>query len=152
MTIGTVKSPNPRNRNLMNTLLSILKVTDARRDVILAGGQYHRFPWTHLTPPPPLPVLPITASKGQEILKTSLLKRLAVFVDQNSNSTLHTNIKCYCSCRIHHFFWRGVGGGVVALLEDCGVTNNDRYLKFYQELVHLVKTARTGTFCASHEK
>ena len=65
MTIGTLKSPNPRNRNSislikskffsvssMNTLLVILKVTDARRDVILAGGLYHRFPWGHL---PPLP-------------------------------------------------------------------------------------------------
>ena len=51
MTIETLKSPNPRNRNSipvikskflsvssMNTLLAILKVTDARRDVILAGG------------------------------------------------------------------------------------------------------------------
>ena len=36
----------------MNTLLAILKVTDARRDVILAGGLYHRFPWRHLPPPP----------------------------------------------------------------------------------------------------
>ena len=27
----------------MNTLLAILKVADARRDVILAGGLYHRF-------------------------------------------------------------------------------------------------------------
>ena len=64
MTIETLKSPNPRNRNSisvikskflsvssMNTLLAILKVTDARRDVILAGGLYHRFPWRHL----PLP-------------------------------------------------------------------------------------------------
>ena len=52
MTIGTLKSPNPRNRisisvikskflsfSSMNTLLAILKVTDARRDVVLAGGQ-----------------------------------------------------------------------------------------------------------------
>ena len=64
MTIGILKSPNPRNRNsisvikskflsvsLMNTLLAILKVTDVRRDVILAGGLYHRFPWRHLPPP-----------------------------------------------------------------------------------------------------
>ena len=64
MTIGTLKSPNPRNQNSisvikskflsvssMNTLLAILKVTDARRDVILAGGLYHRFPWRHLPPP-----------------------------------------------------------------------------------------------------
>ena len=64
MTIETLKSPNPRNRNSisvikskflsvssMNTLLAILKVTDARRDVILAGGLYHRFPWRHLPPP-----------------------------------------------------------------------------------------------------
>ena len=63
MTIETLKSPNPGNRNgisvikskflsvsSMNTLLAILKVTDARRDVILAGGLYHRFPWRHLPP------------------------------------------------------------------------------------------------------
>ena len=56
MTIETLKSPNPRNRksvSSMNTLLAILKVTDARRDVILAGGLYHRFPWRHLPPHPP---------------------------------------------------------------------------------------------------
>ena len=35
----------------INTLLDIQKVTDARHDVILAGGLYHRFPWRHL----PLP-------------------------------------------------------------------------------------------------
>ena len=65
MTIETFKSPNPRNRNgisvikskflsvsSMDTLLAILKLTDARRDVILAGGPYHRFPWRHLPPPP----------------------------------------------------------------------------------------------------
>ena len=34
----------------MNTMLDILKVTDARRDVILAGGLSHRFPWRHLPP------------------------------------------------------------------------------------------------------
>ena len=57
MTTETLKSTNPRNRNSisvikpkfssvasMNTLLAILKVTDARRDAILAGGLYHRFP------------------------------------------------------------------------------------------------------------
>ena len=59
MTRGTLKSPNPRNGNSislvnskflsvssMNTLLAILKVTDARRDVILAGGLNDRFLWT----------------------------------------------------------------------------------------------------------
>ena len=30
-------------------LLAILKVTGARRDVILAGGLTHRFPWRHLS-------------------------------------------------------------------------------------------------------
>ena len=30
-----------------------VKVTDARRDVILAGGLYHIFPWSHLPPPTP---------------------------------------------------------------------------------------------------
>ena len=61
MTIETLKSPNPRNRNgisvikskflsvsSMNTLLAILKVTDTRRDVTLSGGLNHRFPWRHL--------------------------------------------------------------------------------------------------------
>ena len=61
MTIATLKSPNPKYRNSisvikskflsvssMNTLLAILKVTDARRDVILAGGLGD-------TPPPPPP-------------------------------------------------------------------------------------------------
>ena len=64
MTVETLKSPNPRKRNgisvikskflsvcSMNTLLVILKVTDARRDVILAGGLYHRFLWRHLPAP-----------------------------------------------------------------------------------------------------
>ena len=37
----------------MDILLAILEVTDARRDVILADGLYHRFPWRHLPPPPP---------------------------------------------------------------------------------------------------
>ena len=63
-TMETLKSPNPRNRtsislmkskflsvSSMTTLLTILKVTDARRDIILAGGLYHRFPWRHLPPP-----------------------------------------------------------------------------------------------------
>ena len=73
MTIGILKSPDPRNRNSivvinskflsvssMNTLFGILKVTNARRDVILAGELNHRFPWRHhppsfpLLPPPPL--------------------------------------------------------------------------------------------------
>ena len=39
----------------MNTLFAILKVTDARRDVILAGGLNHRFPWRHHPPSPPPP-------------------------------------------------------------------------------------------------
>ena len=37
---------------LFNTLLAVLKVTDARRDVILTGGLNHRFPWRHLSPAP----------------------------------------------------------------------------------------------------
>ena len=70
MTIGTLKSPNTRNRNSisltkskfvsvssMNTLLTILKVTYERRDVILAGGLYHRFPWGHIPPPPGVKML-----------------------------------------------------------------------------------------------
>ena len=34
----------------MNTLLAILKVSDARRNVILADGLNHRFPWRHPRP------------------------------------------------------------------------------------------------------
>ena len=76
MTIETLKSPNPRNRNgisvinskflsvsSMNTLLAILKVADAKRDVILAGGLYHRFPLRHLPPPPPAYELKLKASQ-----------------------------------------------------------------------------------------
>ena len=37
---------------LFNTLLAVLKVTDARRDVILTGGLNHQFPWRHLPPAP----------------------------------------------------------------------------------------------------
>ena len=68
MTTGILKSLNPRNRNSisvisskflfvssMNTLLAILKVTDARRDVILAGGLNHRFPWRPFPPAPTTP-------------------------------------------------------------------------------------------------
>ena len=33
--------------------MNILKVTDTRLDVTLAGGLYHRFPWRHLPPPHP---------------------------------------------------------------------------------------------------
>ena len=75
MTIETLKSPNPRNRNgisviklkflsvsSMNTLLAILKVTDARLDVILAGGLYHGFPWR--PPPPPLPPVNINEMRS----------------------------------------------------------------------------------------
>ena len=35
----------------MNTLLAILKVIDARRDVILEGGLSHLFAWRYLPPP-----------------------------------------------------------------------------------------------------
>ena len=70
MTIETLKSPNPRNRSsisvikskflsasLMNTLLAILKVTDARRDVMLAGGLYDCTTdfLADTSSPPPLP-------------------------------------------------------------------------------------------------
>ena len=64
MTRGNLKSPNPRNQSgislvnskflsvsSVNTLLAILNVTDARRDVILAGGVNNQFPWNF--PPPP---------------------------------------------------------------------------------------------------
>ena len=63
MTRGNLKSPNPKNQSgislvnskfvsvsSMNTLLTILKVTDAGCDVILAGGLNDRFLWT---PPRP---------------------------------------------------------------------------------------------------
>ena len=90
MTIETLKSPNPRNRNgisvikskflsvsSMNTLLAILKVTDARRNVILAGGLYHRFPWRHLLPPPPPPPPPAAQTLLNVI--NALLQTLQLF-------------------------------------------------------------------------
>ena len=51
----------------MNTLLAILKVTDARRDVILAGGPYHRFPWRHLPPLPPVALVFDVFETGVEL-------------------------------------------------------------------------------------
>ena len=75
MTTGILKSLNPRNRNSisvisskflfvssMNTLLAILKVIDARRDVILADGLNHRFPWRPFPPHPPPPPFPLESS------------------------------------------------------------------------------------------
>ena len=66
MTIETLKSPNPRNRNsisvvkskflsvsLMNTLLAILKVTYARRDVILVRQTVPQISLETPSPPPP---------------------------------------------------------------------------------------------------
>ena len=41
---------------------------------------------------------------------------------------------------------------VVALLEACDVTNNDRYLGFYQELEIRLKPQGIVSFCALHEK
>ena len=41
---------------MVNTLFTILKVTNARRDVILVGGLNHRFPWRHHPPYPPAPL------------------------------------------------------------------------------------------------
>ena len=90
MTIETLKSPNPRNRNgisviklkflsvsSMNTLLAILKVTAARRDVMLAGGLYHRCPWRHLPPPAfALPSLVLNKRKRQ----ASDLRQLDVYL------------------------------------------------------------------------
>ena len=107
MTIGTLKSANPRNRNSisvikskflsvssMNTLLTILKVTDARRDVILAGGLYHRFPWRHL---PPLPCFQVLLQGNHSLppsLKKSLHERCRPFdVDGNKFPKTH-KMKC----------------------------------------------------------
>ena len=69
ITVGILKSSNPRNRNStsvinskilsfssMNTLLAILKVTDVRRDVIPAGRRTEP-PISLETPCPPVPDL-----------------------------------------------------------------------------------------------
>ena len=42
--------------------------------------------------------------------------------------------------------------GVGALLEACDVTNNGRYLKFYQELEIRLKLQEKVIFSAVHEK
>ena len=72
LTTVILTSPNPRNRNSismtmskllsvasMNTLFAIVKVTDARHDVILVRGLNHRFPRRHLPPSPGTKTLPL---------------------------------------------------------------------------------------------
>ena len=64
MTMGTLKSPKSKKleqyfcdkfeffiRLFDEHFARLLKVIYARRDVILAGGLSHRFPWRHLPPP-----------------------------------------------------------------------------------------------------
>ena len=93
MTIETLKSSNQGNRNSIsvikskflahssiNTLLA-MKVTDARRDVILAGGLYHRFPWRHLTQPPP-------ASPEQNVCN-ALLSNSVLEIFSTISATVH---------------------------------------------------------------
>ena len=63
-------------RSSMNTLLATLKVTDARRDVTLAGGLYHRFPWRHLPPPLNDPFDPLQPS---QVLYSTVLNPLSMF-------------------------------------------------------------------------
>ena len=55
MTREPLKSPNPWNRNRISVIkskfLSVSSINTmlaARRDIILEGGLYHRFPWRHL--------------------------------------------------------------------------------------------------------
>ena len=118
MTIETLKSPNPRNRNSisvikskflsvssMNTLLAILKVTDARRDVRLAGGLYQRLPWEHLPPrefdqphsclTPFLKVIISTARKYCPKVSPNGEKTIAI---ESHYKQIHiSNIKCHLS-------------------------------------------------------
>ena len=48
--------------------------------------------------------------------------------------------------KIRYILW------VLALLEACDVTNNGRYLKFYQELEIRLKLQEKVIFSAVHEK
>ena len=122
MTIETLKFPNPRSRNSisvikskflsvssMNSLLAILKVTDARRDVILVGELYKRFPWIHLAPHP--------LDGGKHVLGDKHLggchpPRPTASVDNsffdlhNSSDDIQRNsmflIMTYFLCNLHH--------------------------------------------------
>ena len=74
----------------MNTLLRILKVTDARRDVILAGRLYHRLPWRHPPPPPPPPLLGREhCSAGWKGMNTASATFVAVWVSSKLNFAVY---------------------------------------------------------------
>ena len=72
----------------MNTLLRILKVTDARRDVILAGRLYHRLPWRHPPPPPPL-LGREHCSAGWKGMNTASATFVAVWVSSKLNFAVY---------------------------------------------------------------
>ena len=116
MTRGTLKSLNPRNRNSisvinskflsvssMNTLLAILKVTNGRRDVILAGGLNHRFSWKHL----PSLHCPQGYKLARAFWAIIISDRLATLLEWslNSPSALHLDIQRMHGGRMNQLFY-----------------------------------------------
>ena len=98
----------------MKTLLAILKGTDARCDVILAGGVYHRFPWRHF---PPLSIVFVFGcleeNLNRKLLQNSfvLWHRLTLYIEfglENCNIPVVIN---FLSQVIFVFLFFGAGGG-----------------------------------------
>ena len=99
----------------MNTLLAILKGTDARCDVILAGGLYHRFPWTHFPPPPSIVFVfgCLEENLNRKLLQNSFVPwhRLTLYIEfglENCNIPVVIN---FLSQVIFVFLFFGAGGG-----------------------------------------
>ena len=74
----------------MNTLLAILKVTDARRDVILAGGLYHRsVPQIYMeTPPPPLDLSNVKMFQKNSLFQPKMILRPLFCFKETKNTGL----------------------------------------------------------------
>ena len=73
----------------MNTLLAILKVTDARRDDTLAGGLYNRFPWRHL------PALDVTLPRAIQPLTSDVLRVLFFLAHFTISVFDYTDWQCF---------------------------------------------------------
>ena len=104
----------------MNTLLAILKGTDARCDVILAGGLYHRFPWTHSPPPPSIVFVfgCLEENLNRKLLQNSfvLWHRVTLYIEfglENCNIPVVINFLSKVIFVFLFFLERGGEGGMV---------------------------------------
>ena len=93
----------------MNTLLAILKVTDARRDAILAGGLYHRFPWRHLPPPPAVLQARPAVSNLTILISCSVVGRLRLTLNHSVLldflGVLNTNLDLFGGSKVVQYDW-----------------------------------------------